>query len=63
LLTEKEIEVLRLRRKNLTQKQVAEKLGISQASVSTFEKKALKKIKDSKATILFAKEHGLEVPK
>ena len=44
MLTEKEIEVLRLRKAGLMQVEVAKKLGISQAAVSSFEKNALRKI-------------------
>ncbi|MBN2459522.1 helix-turn-helix domain-containing protein, partial [Candidatus Woesearchaeota archaeon] len=40
MLTEKEIEVLELRAKKLTQIEVSKKLGISQAAVSHFEKNA-----------------------
>jgi len=51
LLTEKEIEVLRLRKANLTQVEVAKKLGVSQAAVSSFEKNALRKITEAHSTI------------
>jgi Tfx family DNA-binding protein len=51
LLTEKEIEVLRLRKANLTQVEVAKKLGVSQAAVSSFEKNALKKIREAGSTV------------
>lgn len=47
LLTEKEIEVLQLRKLGLTQVEVSKKIGISQAAVSSFEKNAYKKIDDS----------------
>ncbi len=47
LLTEKEIEVLQLRKLGLTQVEVSKKMGISQAAVSSFEKNAHRKIDDS----------------
>ena len=60
MLTEREIRVLELRQQGLTQKQVAKKLGISQAAVSHFEKNALKKISEAKATIETARRLGLK---
>ncbi|MGV8168989.1 MAG: sigma factor-like helix-turn-helix DNA-binding protein [Candidatus Nanoarchaeia archaeon] len=58
MLTEKEIEVLRLRKASLTQVEVAKKLGISQAAVSSFEKNALKKIEDAENTFAYGKKIG-----
>jgi HTH-type transcriptional regulator, fmd operon transcriptional regulator len=55
MLTEKEIQVLELRQKGLTQTEVSKKLGISQAAVSHFEKNALRKISEAKTTIETAK--------
>ena len=48
MLTEKEIDVLKLRKLGLTQVEVSKKIGISQAAVSSFEKNALKKIEDAR---------------
>ena len=59
MLTEKEIRILELRAKKLTQVDVSKKLDISQAAVSHFEKNALKKIKEAEATIETAKKLGL----
>ncbi|MGV8168985.1 MAG: LuxR C-terminal-related transcriptional regulator [Candidatus Nanoarchaeia archaeon] len=47
MLTEKEIRVLELRNKGLTQVEVAKKLGISQAAVSSFEQNAMRKLDDA----------------
>ena len=47
MITEKEIRVLELRKKGMTQVDVALKLGISQGAVSSFEKNAMKKIEDA----------------
>jgi HTH-type transcriptional regulator, fmd operon transcriptional regulator len=55
-LTEKEIEVLELKKKGILQKDIAKKLKISPAAVSTFYKNAVDKIKKSKETIQFVKE-------
>jgi len=60
LLTEKEIEVLQLRKLGLTQVEVSKKIGISQAAVSSFEKNAYKKIDDSHKTLLIAAELKLQ---
>lgn len=59
MLTEKEVEVLRLKRKGLTQQQIAKKLKISQPAVSNFYKKATSKIKDAEETIKLKKELGI----
>jgi HTH-type transcriptional regulator, fmd operon transcriptional regulator len=61
LLTEKEIEVLKLRRAGLTQVDVASRLNVSQAAVSSFEKNAFRKIEDSKEVIKFANSMKLKV--
>ncbi len=50
-LTEKEIQVLELRQRGLTQVDVSKKLDISQAAVSHFEKNALRKISEAKKTL------------
>ena len=54
MLTEKEIQVLELRAKKLLQIDIAKKLGVSQATVSHFEKNALKKIKEAEGTLEIA---------
>ena len=59
-LTEKEINVLKLRTKGLTQVQVAKRLKISQAAVSDFEKNARRKIDEARATLKVAKELGVK---
>ncbi len=62
LITKKEKEVILLRAKeNLTQLAVAEKLGISQAAVSKFERSALKKIRESHKIIKFANKYNIKV--
>jgi Tfx family DNA-binding protein len=60
MLTKKEIEVLELRQKGLIQKDVAKKLGISQAAVSHFEKNARRKIAEAKTTIEAARRLGVK---
>ena len=54
-LTEKEIEVLKLKKKGILQKDIAKKLKISPAAVSDFYKNALEKIRKSEETIKFIK--------
>ena len=61
MLTKKELEVLKLRQKKMTQVEVAEQLGITQAAVSKFEKNALEKIKKAYKAVALAKKLGLEV--
>ncbi len=47
MLTGKEIEVLRLKKKGLTQLDISKKLTISQPAVSKFYNNALKKIAEA----------------
>jgi len=56
VLTQKEIAVLELRAKKLTQIEVSKKIGISQAAVSHFEKNALRKIREAEETMQTAKK-------
>lgn len=63
MLTDKEIEVLMLRKANLTQTTVAKKLGISQAAVSNFEKNARRKIDDAGKVLKLAENLNLRAVK
>ena len=60
MLTEKEIEVLKLRKKGLKQAEIARKLKISQPAISAFENNILRKVNDSISTINLIKGLGLE---
>lgn len=60
-LTEKEIEVLKLRNSNLKQKEIAKKLNISQPAVSLFEKNARRKMKDSIEILDLIKKLGIKI--
>jgi len=59
MLTEKEVQVLELRAKKLTQVEISKKLSISQAAVSHFINNSLKKIKEAEDTLETAKKLGL----
>lgn len=48
-MTEKEYRVLRLRKKGLTQEEVANRLGLSRRSIQDYEKKARAKENDNKS--------------
>ena len=61
MLTQKEIQVLELRAKKLTQIEVSKKLGVSQAAVSHFETNALKKIKEAEEALKVAKKLGIKL--
>ncbi|MFA6073197.1 MAG: sigma factor-like helix-turn-helix DNA-binding protein [Candidatus Woesearchaeota archaeon] len=63
MLTEKEIKVLELRKKGHTQVDVALKLNISQAAVSSFEKNAIKKIDGAIRVVEFSKTLKLNFKK
>lgn len=56
MFSKKEIEVIKLRKSDLTQVEVAKKLNISQAAVSSFEKRIKEKLIDAKRTIEIAKQ-------
>ena len=56
MLTQKEIEVLKLKKKGFTQIEIARKLKISQPFVSSFYNNALKKIKDAEEILKLKKE-------
>jgi transcriptional regulator len=60
MLTQKEIDVLKLKEKGLTQLEIAKKLKISQPAVSSFYNNALKKIKESEEVLKIKKELGLK---
>jgi transcriptional regulator len=60
MLTEKEVEVLKLKKANLTQLEIAKKLKISQPAVSSFYNNALKKIKDAEEILKIKKDMGVK---
>ena len=60
MLTKKEIEVLKLKKEGLTQKDIAKKLRISQPAVSSFYNNALWKIKDAEEVTKVKKEMELK---
>lgn len=57
-LTERQLEVLRLRREGLTHREIAEKLGTSRENVVMLEKRAIRKLELAKATLRFASTLG-----
>ena len=61
MLTPKEKEVLRLKKKGLRQLQIAAQLNISQPAVSNFYRNAMRKVREAKKVLEFAKEIDLEV--
>lgn len=60
MFTDKEKKVMELRAKNLSQLEVAEMLGVSQAAVSIFEKKIREKIENAVNAIKVAEELGIK---
>ena len=56
MLTPKEIKVLELKQKNLTQLQISKKLKISQPAVSKFYNNVLNKIKDAEEVLRLKRE-------
>ena len=60
-MTEKEIEVLRLKASGMTQVEIAGKLKISQPAVSNFYKNGVKKIKEAEEIIRIKEELNLDI--
>jgi transcriptional regulator len=60
MLTEKEIEVLKLRKDGFIQIEIAKKLRISQAAISNFYNNALRKIRDAEEVNRVKKELGIK---
>lgn len=56
MLTEKEIEVLKFKKRELTQVEISKKLKITQPAVSKFYNNALKKIKEAQDVLEIKKE-------
>ena len=61
MLTTKEIEVLKLKNRGLTQIDIASRLKISQPAVSSFYNNGLRKITDAHATLELVR--GLKLKK
>lgn len=60
MLTEKEIEVLKMKNSGFTQKEIAKKLKISQPAVSKFYNNALWKMKDAEEVLKLKKSLGVK---
>lgn len=60
MLTKKERQILELRKKGLKQEDIASKLRISQPAVSSFERNALKKIREAREIMELADELGIK---
>ena len=62
MLSDKELEVLKLRKQGLKQSEIAKKLKISQPAVSSFEKNAYRKIREAAELLEIIKKQGIELP-
>lgn len=60
-LTEKELQILKLRKQGLNQIQIAKSLKISQSAVSSFENNAHKKINDYQSSLALIKKLGIKI--
>jgi DNA-binding NarL/FixJ family response regulator len=59
MFTERELSVLELKKKGLSQLEIAKKLKISQPAVSSFYNNALRKLKDAEEIVKLKKVVGL----
>ncbi|HLD07180.1 MAG TPA: LuxR C-terminal-related transcriptional regulator [Candidatus Nanoarchaeia archaeon] len=62
MLSDKELEVLKLRKQGLKQSEIAKKLKISQPAVSSFEKNAYRKIREASELLEIIKKLGIDMP-
>jgi len=62
-LTKRELEILELRNRRLTQQQIAKRLKITQPAISRMERNAHKKIKDAVETLNLIKKMGVKIEK
>lgn len=60
MLTQKEIDVLKLKARGLTQLEIAKKLNITQPAVSSFYNNARKKIREAEEVLRIKKELGID---
>ena len=60
MLTKKERQILELRKKGMKQEDIASRLRISQPAVSSFERNALKKIREAKQVVEIADSMGIK---
>ena len=61
MLTEKEIEVLKLKKEGLSQMDIARKLNISQPAVSNFYNNAIWKMKDAEEILMLKQSLRLDL--
>ena len=61
MLTKKEVGVLELKKKGLTQVEISKFLGISQPAVSNFYNNALKKIREAREVSEIAEKLNLKL--
>jgi transcriptional regulator len=61
MLTEKEFQVLLLRREGLLQKEIAKRLDITQGAVSRFEANARVKIAEAKRQLDLLKKFDIDI--
>lgn len=58
-LTERQLQILSLRREGFRQAEVASRMGITRQDVAILEKRALRNIRSAAATLDVAKSHGI----
>ncbi|MFH1642030.1 MAG: LuxR C-terminal-related transcriptional regulator [Nanoarchaeota archaeon] len=63
MFTDKEIQVLKLRKKGLKQIEIAKALNISQPAISSFEQNIARKIRSSVEVLGLVKELGIDIEK
>ena len=63
MLTEREIQILKLRKEGIKQNEIARKLKLSQPAISGFERNASRKIKDACDILDIIKRIGVKIEK
>jgi len=61
LLTERQLEILKLRGQGLTQEEIAKRLGTTRENVTIIERRALQNIKKARETLMALRNYGVAV--
>jgi Tfx family DNA-binding protein len=61
LLTKRQLDIIMMRRRGLTQREIANQLGTSRENVTMLEKRAYRNVNKARATLAALKSHRLSV--
>ncbi len=61
LLTKRQLDIIMMRRRGLTQTEIANQLGTSRENITLLEKRAYRNVNKARATLAALRSHGLSV--